>query len=357
MKDSPAPPAKPASALAAQAGLVYFPDSQPGISRRRCGRGFSYLDAEKQRISAPEERARIAAIAVPPAWEEVWICPHPDGHLQATGFDQRGRKQYRYHPGWTEFRANVKFDQLPDFARSLPAIRRRLARDLATSAGEQRFALAALVSLIDRLGLRIGNRDYLDENGSFGATTLRHRHLQIHPDRIVLRFRAKGGRAVQRTLKSPKLQRVLSEIDDLPGVDLFTWLDPDGHPHPLRSEQVNEYLGEISGDAAVTAKTFRTWIGTLEAYRIALRADGETLTIKAMAEAAAESLGNTPTIARNSYIHPRVISLAELDESARLQYLKEARKCRISGLNMDEAMLCCFLESADIRPHTDRAKT
>ncbi|HLS18663.1 MAG TPA: hypothetical protein VK090_02550, partial [Paracoccaceae bacterium] len=221
MKDTPALPSGTASgigsAAAAGAGLVYYPDSHPGIARKRCGRGFSYIDPEGDRITDREERARIATLAVPPAWEDVWICPTPKGHLQATGLDQRGRKQYRYHPDWTEFQAQRKFDQLPDFGRRLPRIRRRLARDLAGNPGEQRFALAALVSLIDRLGLRVGNRGYLDENGSYGATTLKHRHLRIEPDRITLRFRAKSGQRVQRTLKNPKLQRVLSEIDDLPG--------------------------------------------------------------------------------------------------------------------------------------------
>src|SRR5690606_7951505 len=152
--------------------------------------------------------------------------------------------------------------------------------------------------------LRVGNRGYLDENGSYGATTLKRRHLRLHDDRIVLRYRAKGGQRVQQTLKSPKLHRVLSEIDDLPGADLFTWLDADGHPHPLRSEQVNEYLGEICGDGACTAKTFRTWLGTLHAFRMAGDCGEARLTVKAMAAAAASRLGNTPTIARNSYIHP-----------------------------------------------------
>ena len=331
-------------AFAARAGLVYYPDSLPGISRRRCGRGFSYIDADGARISDREERARIAALAVPPAWEEVWICPSPDGHLQATGLDQRGRKQYRYHPDWTEFRAQRKYDQLPDFAHRLPRIRRRLARDLTLDPGEQSVALAALVSLIDRLGLRVGNRSYLDENGSYGATTLRHRHLKLGPDGITLAFRAKGGQKVERVLKSPKLQRVLSEIDDLPGADLFTWLDAEGEPHPLRSEQVNAYLGQISGDDSVTAKTFRTWIGTLEAYRAALHA-GDRLTIKEMTAAAAKSLCNTPTIARNSYIHPKVIALTELEPAERLQRIEQARECRISGLTVEEGMLCGFLES------------
>ena len=325
--------------------LVYYPDSRPGISRVRRGRGFSYLAPDGTAIACPVERARLASLAVPPAYRKVWICPVPEGHLQATGLDDRDRKQYRYHPLWSEFRARLKFDQLPAFARTLPRIRRRLARDLEAEPGTQRFALAALVSLIDRVGIRVGNRDYLEENGSYGATTLKRRHLRLMPDRIVLRYKAKGGARVQQTLKNPRLHRVLQEIDDLPGADLFTWLDAQGNPHPLRSETVNDYLGEISGEAAHTAKTFRTWLGTLRAFQTAEAAGEGRLTVKAMATAAAEQLGNTPTIARNSYIHPDVTALAEQDAEARREKLAAAARGRVSGLRGGESALCAFLEA------------
>lgn len=325
-------------------GLTYYPDNRPGIRRQRNGRGFSYRDAKGQTITAAGERARLASLAVPPAWEDVWICPKPNGHLQATGFDQRGRKQYRYHPDWTEFRAALKFEQLPGFGRTLPRIRRRIARDLNAHPGEQRFALAALVSLIDHLGLRVGNRDYLDENGSYGATTLKHRHLRLLPDGIHLRYRAKGGQRVQQTLRSRKLHRVLQDIDDLPGAHLFTWLDAGGQPHPLSSEQVNAYLGELSGDAAYTAKTFRTWLGSLRAFERAMSAGDERLTVKTMAEAAAKQLGNTPTISRKSYVHPEVIALAEQSAAERRDRLAAACAHRVPGLRMSESALCGFLE-------------
>ena len=324
--------------------LVYYPDSRPGISRVRRGRGFSYLAPDGTAIACAVERARLASLAVPPAYRNVWICPVPNGHLQATGIDDRERKQYRYHPLWSEFRARRKFDQLPTFARTLPRIRRRLARDLAADPGTQRFALAALVSLIDRVGLRVGNRDYLEENGSYGATTLKRRHMRLLPDRIVLKYKAKGGQRVQQTIRNPRLHRVLQEIDDLPGADLFTWLDADGHPHPLRSETVNDYLGEISGEEH-TAKTFRTWLGTLRAFRTAEAVGDGKLTVKAMATAAAAQLGNTPTIARNSYIHPKVIALAEQDAEERQKKLAAAAEVRVSGLRGGEAALCAFLES------------
>jgi DNA topoisomerase I len=329
--------------IACDTRLVYYPDSRPGISRLRKGRGFSYLAPDGTTIASPDERARLASLAVPPAYRRVWICPVPNGHLQATGFDERDRKQYRYHPLWSEFRSARKFDQLPAFARALPRIRRRLARDLEADPGTQLFALAALVSLIDRLGIRVGNRDYMEENGSYGATTLKRRHMRLLPDRIVLKYKAKGGARVQQTLKNPKLHRVLQEIDDLPGADLFTWLDAQGSPHPLRSETVNEYLGEISGEPH-TAKTFRTWLGTLRAFQTAEAAGDGRLTVKAMAVAAAEQLGNTPTIARNSYIHPAVIGLAEQGAQERREKLAAAAEARIGGLRGGEAELCSFLE-------------
>ncbi len=324
--------------------LVYYPDSRPGISRVRRGRGFSYLAPDGTTIASSAERARLASLAVPPAYREVWICPKPNGHLQATGLDDRDRKQYRYHPLWSELRARRKFDQLPAFARTLPRIRRRLGRDLEADPGTQRFALAALVSLIDRIGLRVGNRDYLEENGSYGATTLKRRHLRLMPDRIVLKYKAKGGARVQQTLKNPRLHRVLQEIDDLPGADLFTWLDEQGRPHPLRSETVNDYLGEISGEATHTAKTFRTWLGTLCAFQTAEAAGDGRLTVKAMAAAASERLGNTPTIARNSYIHPDIIALAEQEPDERHAAFAATAGERVRGLRGAEAALCAFLE-------------
>ncbi len=325
--------------------LVYYPDSEPGIARIRKGRGFSYVAPDGTTISSPQERARLASLAVPPAYRKVWISPLPNGHLQATGLDDRERKQYRYHPLWSEVRARLKYDHLPAFGRTLPRIRRRLARDLEADPGTQRFALAALVSLIDRLGIRVGNRDYLDANGSYGATTLTRKHLRLLPDRIVLKYKAKGGNRVQQTLRNPRLHRVLHEIDDLPGAHLFTWLDAEGNPHPLRSDSVNEYLGEISGEAAHTAKTFRTWLGTLRAFQTAAAVGEARLTVKAMATAAAEQLGNTPTIARKSYIHPEVLALAENGPEERRDRLASAEGARIAGLSGSEAALCAFLEA------------
>ncbi|CAM4387172.1 DNA topoisomerase IB [Palleronia rufa] len=291
--------------------LVYYPDTRPGITRRRAGRGWSYRAPDGTRIADAAERARLDALAVPPAYDDVWICPRADGHLQATGRDARSRKQYRYHEAWTAFRAARKYADLPRFGEALPGIRRRIRRDLNGEAGDRGFAIAAVLAMIDRLSLRVGNRDYADENDAYGATTLRPRHVSLTPDALKLDYRGKGGARIRRSLRDKRLAQVLHQLDDLPGATLVSWVDDAGDTHEVTSSQVNAFLHDIAGDEGFTAKTFRTWNGTVAAMDVALRE--ETLSIKAMAEAAALTLGNTPSIARNSYIHPKVIALTETD--------------------------------------------
>lgn len=324
-------------------GLIYYPDSLPGIRRVRRGRGFSFVAPDGTAIDCQRERTRLKSLAVPPAYEDVWMCPKPNGHIQATGHDVRARKQYIYHPDWTAFRARLKFDRLAEFGHALPRIRRRLSRDLKAEAGELTFALASIVTLIDRLGLRIGNHDYTRRNGSYGATTLRNRHVKLKGDRVEFRFRAKGGQRVQKTLRDRRLLRILQDVDDLPGRELFTYLDGEGRPAALRSDQVNAYLHEASGDETFSAKTFRTWIGTITAFEVARKAS-ERLTIRMMAEACAERLNNTPTIARSSYIHPDVIALAELPADERKERLAASKGVKRSGLRAAESALLGFLE-------------
>lgn len=287
--------------------LIYYPDTQPGVSRRRCGRGFSYFDTSGHLIRNQHERDRLNRLAVPPAYDDVWMCPVPNGHLQATGRDTKGRKQYLYHPDWTEARAEAKFDGLVEFGRSLPRLRRRVRQDLDENVGAREFAIAAAVTLIDRTGLRVGNPQYLKENGSRGALTLRGDHVALSGNRIDLQYRAKGGQVVSRKMTDAVLARVLGEINDLPGATLLSWTDDQGNPQALSSETLNGYLADITGIEGVTAKTFRTWVGTCVAFTTA-EAGGAT--IKEMAEAAAQRLHNTPVVARNSYIHPDVIALA-----------------------------------------------
>lgn len=332
------PPRSPRFPLmnAAPTSLVYYPDSRPGIARRRCGRGFTYTAPDGTTIDDKVERARLKALAVPPAYEKVWICPKPNGHLQATGLDTRARKQYRYHPDWTAFRAVSKYSELPAFGEALPTIRRRVARDLNLDAGEEAFALAAVVAMIDRLSLRVGNSDYASENGTYGATTLRSRHLRLKDGDLHLGYTSKGGKKVRRKIGNKRLQQILQKLDGLPGAELVTWVDEGGEARTVSSGRVNRWLAELTGTPGITAKTFRTWSGSVAALEAAAQA--ETVTIKAMAEAAAERLGNTPTIARNSYIHPAVIDLAEEPDA-----LPETAPER-AGLRLAERRLLALIE-------------
>ena len=321
------------------AKLVYYPDSEPGIRRRRCGRGFAYTAPDGTTIARGAERRRIEALAVPPAYDNVWICPKPHGHLQATGHDDRARKQYRYHPDWRAWREAHKFDHLAAFGEALPAIRRRIRRDLSGEAGELDFAIAAVLALIDRVSIRVGNPEYAAENRTYGATTLTGRHIRLDGGEMRLRYTAKGNKRVDRKLKDKSLMKVLGELHDLPGRELIGWIDEDGTPRSVSSGQVNARLAEITGSEHVTAKTFRTWAGSEAALACAIRE--ETLTIKGMSEAAAERLHNTPTIARNSYIHPKVIALHEAEAEERAALLEDLPET--AGLRQAERALLRLL--------------
>lgn len=315
--------------------LVYYPDTRPGITRQRRGRGFSYLAPDGTRIDRATERKRIEALAVPPAYEKVWISPKKNGHLLATGRDARSRKQYRYHPDWTTHRAQQKYDDLATFGHALPGIRRRVAAGLNGEAGEQDFALAALIAMIDRLSIRVGTQAYAEENGTYGATTLTSRHLHLDDHDLRLVYKAKGGRKVTRHVTNRRLQRALNRLHDLPGAELVTWLDDDGTPRGVSSSAVNRWIAEATGLDTATAKTFRTWNGSVAALTAARTAD--KITIAGMAEAAAERLANTPTIARNSYIHPAVIALASSPETL------PDKVPDISGLRLDERRLLALI--------------
>ncbi|MEQ8406306.1 MAG: hypothetical protein RKE49_14515 [Oceanicaulis sp.] len=288
--------------------LIYYPDDRPGVTRRKCGRGFTFFDPDGARITDGAERARLKALAVPPAYEQVWMSPIPNGHLQATGRDAKRRKQYRYHPDWTAAQAATKYDRLADFAGALPSLRRWIADRLKGEVGARDTAIAAALALIDRGAMRAGTPEYAEENESYGATTLREAHVAVNGASIRLDYTAKGGRAVTRRLRGARLAEVLEESADLPGAELLTWLDDGDTAHRVRSEALNQVLESVCGDG-VTAKTLRTWHGTHAAYLAAL--ETRPATIKAMSEAASERLQNTPAIARASYIHPRVVALSE----------------------------------------------
>ncbi|HVL20345.1 MAG TPA: DNA topoisomerase IB [Amaricoccus sp.] len=324
-------------------GLVYVSDGGPGFLRRRQGKGFSYRTTAGE-LASPAERARIEALAIPPAWEDVWICADPNGHLQATGVDAAGRRQYRYHADWSAWRAQRKYDGLAGFGLALPRFRRRVLRDLGRDPGERELSLAAIATLLDRLHLRVGSAAHTARNRTFGATTLLHRHLRLGDGEIVLRFRAKGGRMTEHRLQDTRLHRIFEAIDDLPGRNLFTWVDADGLVHPIGSEAVNAYLAAATGLAGVSAKTFRTWAGTLAAFTAARQTTGR-LGIRVLAEAAAARLHNTPAISRSAYIHPTVLGLVEMPPEARTAYLAAVPAAGPRQLRADERRLLGLLST------------
>jgi DNA topoisomerase-1 len=325
--------------------LVHVSDNASGIRRRRVGKGFAYFDPKGRRLTGPA-RTRVEKLGIPPAYHDVWICPDPNGHLQATGRDARGRKQYRYHPLWSSTQSQTKFDQLIAFGEALPVLRRRLSQDLRGEAGDRRFSLAALITLLDRAYLRIGNAEYTAQNRSFGATTLLRRHLSFRDGAVQLSFRAKGGKPVRQTLRDKRLHRILQQIGDLPGRNLFTYIDDDGLTCPIGSADVNGYLTDIAG-AGLTAKTFRTWGGTLAAFEAAVAANPDrAVTIRDLTEAAAERLHNTAAICRKSYIHPTVLALAGLGSAERAERLSGLDPIELPGLQREEAALLAYLRRA-----------
>jgi len=299
-------------ASARAAGLRYSTDARPGIARRRRGRGFSYRGPDGDLVRDSAVLARIRALAIPPAWTDVWICPDPAGHLQATGRDAKGRKQYRYHERWRSGRDDAKFERLIDFARVLPRVRARCDADLATTGLSREKVLAAVVRLLETTLIRVGNDEYARLNRSFGLTTLKNRHATVTGTRVRFRFRGKSGRQHEVGIRDRRLAAVVRRCQDLPGQELFQWVDDDGESHDVASDDVNDYLREISG-IDITAKDFRTWAGTVLAYR-ALRAlapgTDDRSSRKNVVEAVrftSDRLGNTPAVARRSYVHPAIL--------------------------------------------------
>ncbi|HEU4662615.1 MAG TPA: DNA topoisomerase IB [Dokdonella sp.] len=291
--------------------LVYVADTQPGLRRRRNGNGFVYIDARGRRVSDERTLARIRALAIPPAYGDVWICRDPRGHLQATARDARGRKQYRYHPGWRAHRDGVKFQRTIEFATRLPALRRRVARDLRAKGLVRERVLAAIVRLLDRTRMRIGNEEYAKANGSFGVSTLRNRHVRVSGDRVRLMFRGKSGQHHERLLHDPRIARTIRCCQDLPGQHLFQFVD-DGRRHRVSSGDVNAYLKAVMGDD-YTAKDFRTWAASVIVADALFGGAEEPAPseLQAAIAAAAADLGNTPAICRTTYVHPAVLDAAE----------------------------------------------
>ena len=337
----------PAAVLDAKdAGLRYTTDANPGIRRLRRGGGFSYAGPSGRPVRDERTLARIRSLAVPPAWRDVWICPDPQGHLQATGRDARGRKQPRYHPRWREVRDDVKFERMVAFGRALPALRARVARDVAAADLSLPCVTATIVRLLETTLIRVGNDEYARENRSYGLTTLRDGHVTPAGRTLRLRFLGKGGKPHEVEVSDPRAARVVRECRDLPGQRLFQWLDGDGRRHAVSSEDVNAYLHEATGEA-FTAKDFRTWAGTvlaLQALAGVPPPEGPRATRRTINEAidsVAERLRNTRAVCRRSYVHPAVIRACE-----ERRLWREVAQCSPRGprgLRKEETVALAFL--------------
>ncbi len=319
--------------------LKFVDDSGPGITRKKLSRGWAYYDPAGERITDRDEIDRLNSIALPPAYTDAWYCPNACGHLLATGLDDRGRKQYRYNPEFRVRQEAEKFDGCAAFGRLLPKVRKRVAKDLARRGLTRERAVASVVRLLDLGGIRVGNESYARENKSFGATTLRRRHAKVSGCKLKLRFIAKSGQLREATISDRRLATFVRKVQDLPGQHLFQYLDEDGNPQPVGSHDVNHYLCETMGEH-FTAKNFRTWHASVLALKLLAEAE-RPLTLKELATEVGQHLGNTPAMARKSYIHPAVIALVDRQQKwrARLRLPRETR-----WLNRYERALIGLLE-------------
>jgi DNA topoisomerase-1 len=328
-------------------GLRHVNDQTPGITRVRRGKAFRYRDASGKFVRDSETLRRIKSLVIPPAWTDVWICPNPNGHLQATGRDDRRRKQFRYHPRWREIRDETKYARMIAFARGLPEIRRRVGKDMALPGMPRNKVLATVVRLLEVSLIRIGNDEYARENDSFGLTTMRNKHVDVHGADLQFHFRGKAGKWHNVDIHDRRIAKIVERCQDLPGQELFQFVEDDGTRRDVRSEDVNEYLREISGND-FTAKDFRTWAGTVLAA-MALR-EFEKFETKAQAkknivaaiESVARKLGNTPAVCKKCYIHPHLIDSYLEGGLLETQRAKKSSKS-IGGLPADEASVLRLL--------------
>ncbi|MBC5810406.1 MAG: DNA topoisomerase IB [Candidatus Eremiobacteraeota bacterium] len=331
------------TAVARAAGLRYVDDRRPGIRRKRAGRSFAYYAPDGTKISGKAELARIKSIGVPPAYEDVWICPYENGHIQATARDARGRKQYRYHPRWREVRDETKYERAADFARALPRLRKRVREDLSRQGFPREKVLATIVSLLDATAIRVGNEEYAKTNDSFGLTTLRTGHVRVRGSTLRFKFRGKSGVEHSVALDDARLARIVRRFQDLPGENLFTYVDEDGTSHTVDSQDVNDYLRESAG-AEFTAKDFRTWKGTVAAaVALAAKPAAETprdrkAVVKEALTDVSGLLGNTVAVCRRCYVHPSIVE-TYLDEGELT--LPPGRAS--AGLDAEEARVLAFL--------------
>jgi DNA topoisomerase-1 len=337
---------------AESAGLRYVSDEQPGIRRRKAGKGFTYVGPRGAKVGDEATLKRIKTLAVPPAWTDVWICADPNGHIQATGRDAKGRKQYRYHPRFREVRDGTKYEHMMAFAQALPAIRTKLKEHMALHGLPREKVLATVVHLLESTLIRVGNDDYVKQNKSYGLTTLQDQHVKVDGAALRFRFKGKSGKTWSLQVKDRRIAKIVKACQDLPGQELFQYIDEDGVQRDVTSADVNAYLKEITG-TEITAKDFRTWAGTVLAA-LALK-EFETFdtqarakkNVRAAIESVSAKLGNTPTICRKCYIHPEIMS-SYVEGSLLLEIKQEVEaelREDLAGLKPEEAAVLSLLEA------------
>jgi DNA topoisomerase-1 len=356
-------------AAAEASGLVYVDEQGPGITRKRKGNSFAYYGANGKLIRDRALLRHVRSLAVPPAYEDVWICSDPNGHIQATGRDERGRKQYRYHPRWRALRDETKYEHVVEFGKLLPRIRKRVAADMKRPGLPRRKVLSTVVSLLEKTLIRIGNADYAKENKSYGLTTLRNRHVAVNGTELCFEFKGKSGKLWHLAVKDRRVARVVRACQEIPGQHLFQYLEPDGSRQAVTSSDVNAYLREITG-RDITAKDFRTWAGTvLAAMALSEFASFDSAAaakrnLKAAIERVAKRLGNTVTICRKCYVHPAILD-AYLDGELLVNWQREAEgelRDELCSLGAEEAAVLAFLRrrlacETRWRTATDRMKS
>lgn len=335
---------------AENAGLRYVTDDTPGITRKKSGRGYAFYTPKGELVRDAATLDRIRKLAVPPAYTDVWICPKADGHIQATGRDVKGRKQYRYHPKWTEARDETKYGRLIDFAEKLPEVRSRIDADLSTRGHSREKVLATVVHLLDTTLIRIGNERYTKENNSFGLTTLRNKHVEAGSERLRFSFKGKSGKNWKLTVSDRRIARIIRQCQDIPGQLLFQYWNEDGSPHPIDSQDVNDYIRAITGEG-FSAKHFRTWAGTVTALHALLDAGPftskteATRKLNAAIDRVAERLVNTRAISRRCYVHPAVVdSFLEGTLAADFERAESSAR-KIDGLKPEEGPVLAFLKA------------
>lgn len=335
---------------AESAGLVHVSDTEPGITRRKAGKGWSFRGIDGKPVRDKAELKRIRSLAIPPAYTDVWICPDPNGHIQATGRDAKGRKQYRYHPRFREVRDSAKYERMLDFARVLPGIRQRVDADLSRRGMPREKVLATVVHLLETTMIRVGNADYVKQNKSHGLTTLRDRHVTFDGSEVRFRFKGKSGKQWDLSVHDRRIARIVRQSQDLPGQHLFQYIDDDGERREVTSGDVNAYLKEITG-SDITAKDFRTWTGTVLAalalteYQAADSAAAAKRNVREAIERVAARLGNTPTICRKCYVHPQVIDSYLADDLVLEVQEEIAHELDDNGLRHAEARVLAFLKN------------